>query len=113
MKKHVLATLILAITTSLNYAQTNRINHYSHSGKVSTMNIFKANDNMGLGCGSSIATEYIPDSNRINKMIDSSSIDSLKPKVCVPIPIPTSEKPRKGMSLPSKYDVDSVLQKFK
>lgn len=110
MKKQILTVSILMILVFSNYAQTNRINHYSHSGKSTTINIFKANDNMGLGCGSSFATEYTPDTTKKNVM-DSIRKDSLKTKVC--IPIPTSEKPRKGMSLQPLYNVENALGKFK
>jgi hypothetical protein len=83
--------LIGAIMGSLfATAQTNRINHYSHSGSLATLDIFKANDNMGLGCGSAYTTEFTPaiDTNTI--LWDSVQLDSTK--VCTPQPPKQSMK---------------------
>ncbi len=100
------------ITLGLSaYSQTNRINHYSHSGSSSTLEIFSSNDNMGLGCGSAYGVEYVPDST-IKLLPDSIQIDTTKNKVCKPTPIKKAETPRRGMSLQSKFDVESVLGKF-
>lgn len=85
MKKLVASILIILGTAT--YAQTNRINHFSHSGSIATLNIFKANDNMGLGCGSSLKYEMNPSSDTTTVLWDSTQVDSNK--VCKPKP-PTS-----------------------
>lgn len=48
MKKLYFISGVLMVGT-LCYGQTNRINHFSHSGQLATINIFKSNDNMGCG----------------------------------------------------------------
>jgi hypothetical protein len=93
------------------YAQTNRINHYSHSGSSKTLDVFKANDNMGLNCGSVSSQEFIPDTTVFIHKRDSAQIDTSKYKVCKPI-IPAPEKPRRGLSLTPTFKVQDVLNKF-
>lgn len=73
--------LILSVTVS-TFGQTNRINHFSHSGSLATINIFKANDNMGLGCGSVYKNEYSPSVDTTTVKWDSVQVDSNK--VCTP-----------------------------
>lgn len=93
-------------------AQTNRINHFSHSGNQSTLSIFKSNDHMGLNCGSPYNQEYIPDTTAILFVADSTKLDSIKSKVCTPnntVPVVT---PRRGLSLEIKFKVEDVLGKF-
>ena len=77
-----IAITVLLTTGAVSYAQTNRINHYSHSGSLATLNIFKANDNMGLGCGSSLNYELTPSIDSTTIIWDSAQVDSNK--VCAP-----------------------------
>lgn len=77
--------LLVGIISGLTVtAQTNRINHYSHSGSLATMNIFKSNDNMGLGCGSVFRGEVNPSLDTNTVIWDSTKVDSNK--VCTPKP---------------------------
>ena len=87
MKSIVVSALIL--TSGIMYSQTNRINHFSHSGSLATLDIFKANDNMGLGCGSTFKTEITPSIDSNTVIWDSVKVDSNK--VCTPQP------PKPGM----------------
>ncbi|CAG5086150.1 hypothetical protein [Parvicella tangerina] len=81
MKKLILTCIVMSGFGAM--AQTNRINHYSHSGKLSTLNIFKSNDNMGLGCGSVYKGEVNPSLDTNTVIWDSTKVDSNK--VCTPI----------------------------
>lgn len=94
------------------YAQTNRINHYSHSGNNATLSIFKANDNMGLNCGSPYNKEYSPDTTNNLTIHDSVFLDTTKPKVCKPTGAKSIENPRRGLSLERTFDAEEVLGKF-
>jgi hypothetical protein len=93
------------------YGQTNRVNHYSHSGAKSTLSIFKSEDNMGLNCGSIGYKEYVPDSSKITFVVDSVQTDTTIKNVCKPINS-TPEQPRRGMSLRITFYVQDVLNKF-
>ena len=59
MKKFTLLGIVLIGASFSNFAQTNRISHYSHSGTSATLSIFSAADNMG--CGEALRGEYVPD----------------------------------------------------
>lgn len=102
MKKIIfVVALIGGVTVS---AQTNRVNHFSHSGSLATLDIFNANDNMGLGCGSSLKTEFSPavDSNIV--LWDSVNVDSTK--VCTPKP------PQDGMkAIDPKADTSKIYNR--
>lgn len=101
-------TVILAIgSTFAGYSQTNRINHFSHSGSKSTLAIFESKDNMG--CGEALRGEYVPDTS-VNHIFKIEKIDTSKIKTNVVIP--PSEVPRKGMSFESRYDAKTALKKF-
>ncbi len=108
MKKVLFAASILIGSTVITYSQTNRINHFSHSGKSSTLNIFASKDNMG--CGEALRGEYVPDTTK-NPIIKIEEIDTSKIKNSVEIP--KSKNPRKGMSLETNYDASKALKKFK
>ncbi len=107
MRQLSFLTLVLIATTAQTFGQTNRINHYSHSGSSKTIEIFKANDNMGLNCGSISNKEYQPDTNLSIKPV----LDTTKNKISKPINT-SSEKPRRGLSLEQTYKVHDVLNKF-
>jgi hypothetical protein len=109
--KRVIFISVIIITTTQLYGQTNRINHYSHSGAKITLSTFKSDDNMGLNCGSIGYKEYVPDSSKITFVVDSIQTDTTIKKVCKPINS-TPESPRRGMSLRTTFDVQDVLNKF-
>ncbi len=106
MKKSIFGTLFLLGISITTLGQTNRINHYSHSGNDATLHIFKSSDNMG--CGEVLKHEYEPDT--IKKAKKKEVIDSTKIKNA--ILIPKAIPPRKGLSLETQYDVKSILNKF-
>lgn len=104
MKELILTIGLISSISCLG--QTNRINHYSHSGKTSTINIFTANDNMGLGCGQAYKTEYIPHIDTNTIIWDSASIDTTN-KVCTP---PTT--PQNTMrAIERKADTSSIYNR--
>lgn len=101
--KGILISAMLLCGTCLT-AQTNRINHFSHSGSITTLNIFKANDNMGLGCGSAYKNEISPTLDTNTVLWDSVKVDSNK--VCAPKP------PQKGMrAIDPKADTSKVYNR--
>jgi hypothetical protein len=77
------------------------------------MSIFKANDNMGLNCGTPYNTEYTPDTTNVIKISDTALKDTIKPKVCTPKNGTPSTTPRRGLSLERKFNAEDVLGKFK
>lgn len=108
MKKITLAGILLIGVTFSNYAQTNRINHYSHSGSSTTLSIFAAADNMG--CGEALRGEYIPDTTaKPIKIIK--EVDSTKVGLKNTIEIPKAKAPRKGMALDQKANLRLVRKK--
>ncbi|MCB9195034.1 MAG: hypothetical protein H6598_02315 [Flavobacteriales bacterium] len=106
MIKTILLIGTLATSIQTISAQTNRINHYSHSGKTGTLNIFKANDNLGLGCGSALKNEYVPPAMDTNAVLwgDSLKIDSTK--TCTPPNNSTGMK-----AIEKKIDTSSVYNR--
>jgi hypothetical protein len=108
MKKITLASLFVLSTTITAFSQTNRINHYSHSGSTSTLDIFASKDNMG--CGEALRGEYVPDST-IKPLIKIEKVDTTK-QLKNSIELPTNKKPRKGMSLDSSFDASTSRKKF-
>ncbi len=102
MKKII---LLGAVVSSCSLAaQTNRINHFSHSGTHATLNFFTANDNMGLGCGSVYNAELKPYEDTTTVFLDSVALDSAK--VCTPKP------PMDGMkSIYPKPDTSRVYNR--
>lgn len=111
MKKPTILTIFLTTLSIQSFGQTNRINHYSHSGSTRTLDIFKSNDNMGLNCGSISNKEYQPDTISHKTFLDSTKMDTTKNKVCKPINT-SPEKPRRGLSLEPTFKVQDVLNKF-
>lgn len=99
--------IILIALTGSGYAmkaQTNRINHFSHSGSLATLNSFKANDNMGLGCGSVYRGEITPSIDSNTVIWDSVKVDSNK--VCTPKP------PQKGMkAIDPRVDTSEIYNR--
>lgn len=104
--KNLILTATLVTSAGIVSAQTNRINHYAHSGSESTLNVFAANDNMGLGCGSSSYIEFTPDTTKILDSVFLNTPDSVK--VCTP-KTTTPDMPRRGMSLERKFDFDEMV----
>lgn len=109
MKTLTITTLLILGASATNFAQTNRINHFSHSGKSATLAIFKSADNMG--CGEALRGEYVPDTTQKIKYIIE-EIDTTKSKQKESIEIPKSKPPRMGMSLERKYEQRSSLNKI-
>ena len=105
MKKITIAAIILCGTSTAHFAQTNRINHFSHSGTSATLSIFEAADNMG--CGEVLRGEYEPDTTLKIKAIKPDSTKTIPKNT---ISIPQSEKPRKGMSLESNMNNRTILK---
>jgi hypothetical protein len=101
MKNLTLTSLIVISATITTFSQTNRINHYSHSGSNSTLDIFSSKDNMG--CGEALRGEYVPDTTQ-KPMIKIEKVDTTKQSLNKLIEIPENKKPRKGMSFDTQIN---------
>ena len=109
--KKIIAISVFVIGASMSsIGQTNRVSHFSHSGNIATLDIFKSADNMG--CGHGQMEEFVPDTT-VKVSPDSTKIKTKMEKQKPTKPVPVKETPRRGMSLESKFDVESVLGKFK
>lgn len=93
-----------------SFGQTNRVNHFSHSGTTATLSIFEAADNMG--CGEALRGEYVPDTTLQKVQIKPAKIDTTKARLQNSIEIPTHKQPRKGMALEQKFDARLAFKKY-
>lgn len=101
--KRIIVLIAIACCYYSTNAQTNRINHFSHSGSLATLDIFSANDNMGLGCGSVYRGEFKPSVDSTTVIWDSVKMDTNK--VCTPQP------QKKGKAIDPKVDTSGIYNR--